>query len=516
MIRTKFLWRTVILWVVLLFAITTVNAQVVPLLNEGFEGSFPPAGWSTSQTNGNNQWYRNDFYSRANFTPGGNGFCADNDDDGNQNNSRAGNNTLTSKAFDATNYQVVWFAWDVDWYPKPNLVELQASVQASNGAGSWTTVKAYMPGSRVTQRDSVNITAQAAGKANCQVRFVYNELSGGVKSYWYEVDDVNVWGSVPVPPPETLDLALTEIIRPLSQEQPGVPFFPSCKVYNNLDTTAHASVRCAIKDIVSQQTVYDDVLNNYSCQSGTTIVTGFDSFTPLANKVYTATFTVQHPDDKNPSNNSMTKNFNTSRADFTPITMILPQTPDQFVAFPPTADYAERLGVELERITMRCRINRLSDTEKVYEDSIGLTAVQKYDTVTAEFDTAFLDLDTYVITFWATDFYLVKISYPPLVDTFNFVGVEEKPEPARTGIELLTASPFTTSLGLKLMLGEATRVDLSLYDAVGRKVATLMEGGFAAGTYERTWDAENVPQGVYFVKFTSPQQTLYRKVTKIR
>lgn len=515
MSRHKVLWGTIISLVVLLFSVTMINGQIVPLLNEGFESTFPPAGWSTSQTNGNNQWKRNDSYSRGNYTPGGNGYCADNDDDQNANNSRAGNNALTSPPFDATNFQTVWAAWDVDWYPKPGLTDLQGRVEAYNGT-SWVTISSYMPNVRVTTRDSVNITAHAAGKTTGRIRFVYNELSGGVKSYWFEVDDVAVWGSQPLPPPDTLDLAITAILRPLDQELPGKPFFPSCRISNNLDTTAHPTVRCVIKEIATQQTVYEDALNNYPCQSGSTDVTGFKSFTAGANKVYTATFTVQHPDDKNPTNNSMSKNFNTVQADITPIKMILPETPDQFIVFPPTADFAERLGMSSERVTLRCKIELLADMEDVYEDSIGVATVAPRETITGVFDTVYLDPETYVITFWVTDYYFVNVSHPPLVDTFNFVGVEEKPEPTRTGIELLATSPFSTSLGLKLTLTEATCFDLSLYDAVGRKVATLMDGGFAAGTYERTWDAENVPQGVYFVKFTSPERTLYRKVTKIR
>lgn len=519
MLKINSLKKIITIVAVLLPLGAILNAQPVPLLTEGFEGSFPPAGWSTSQTQGNNQWNRNDFYSRPNYTPGATGYCADNDDDANSNQSRVGNNALTSKTFDATAFQVVCLAWDVDWYPKPGLVELQAMVQVTNGSGGWVTVKSYIPGSRVTTRDSVNISAQAAGKANNQVRFVYNELSGGIKSYWYEIDDVSVWGSMPYPPPETLDLGISEILRPLDHEDPGIPFFPSCRVSNNLDTTAHATIRCVMKEMVTQNTVYDDALTNYSCTPGYTTVTGFEAFVPLANKVYTATFTVQHPDDKIPMNNSMSKNFNASQVEYeiTPILMTLPNVPDQYGAFVPTADYAEKLGNQVDHPALRCRIARLEDMEQVYEDSIGVTAFMPYDTVTAEFDTAFLDTSTYVITFWATDIYVVNISNPVWVDTFNVLeGIAEAPADANTSLDITTSALFNAGVGLSYSIAKTSYVNLSVYDALGRKVETLVDARKPSGTYYISWNAADVPQGVYFVKLTAPGVALYRKVTKIK
>ncbi len=140
-----------------------LNAQPTSLLHQDFESAFPPTGWTTSQTTGSNQWYRNDYTSRSNYTPGANGFCACNDDDwwwG----PLLQNNRLTSPAFDASGYTPVWLAFDHDW----------------NNIGSYDEafVEVY----------DVN------GATNAQVRFVYDEIAS-TWAWWWQVDDVDVWGT---------------------------------------------------------------------------------------------------------------------------------------------------------------------------------------------------------------------------------------------------------------------------------------------------------------------------------
>ena len=166
------------------------NAQPASLLQEHFESPFPPPGWSMTIETGQNQWRRNDFWGRPNYADGG--YCADNDDAATSPGAaRVVNNALESPTFDASGYQTVWLAYNVDWYPVQYAV---GRVDVYNGS-SWIPVINH-GSSRKTTRDSINISAHVAGKTNGRVRFLYNELTGGVKSYWYEVDAVNVWAPI--------------------------------------------------------------------------------------------------------------------------------------------------------------------------------------------------------------------------------------------------------------------------------------------------------------------------------
>lgn len=494
--------------VMLLCISASIIAQPVGLLSEEFEGGFPPAGWSTSCAVGQNQWLRNDAWGRPNYTPGANGYCADNDDDGaGPGAARVGDNTLQSPTFDASGYQTVWLAYDVDWYPVGEY--MAGRVDVYNGT-SWFPVKSFISGDRYTAHDSVNISMRVAGVANARVRFHYTEVTGGVKSNWYEVDDVKVWGS---DPPEPLDLVMAEIIRPEFWEQGGIPFQPSCRIYNNLDTAAHGTVSCEITDLTTMQVVYLEAHTSYPLNPGYTVVE-FAPFTPFKNNSYNALFVVEHPDDVDPTNNSMQRNFSTHETEYdvTPYEMLFPETPEQINPFEPTANYAERLGKNTVDVNMHCWIQDFDTEEWVYRDSSDFRDFVPYDTFLAVFDTAYLVTGTYIIRFWANGENNTNISNPPLVDTFNYVGIAETPPPDHFSLNEISPNPVSGLTVLSFTLGRTSHVTLKVYDVAGNVVTILEDGSRNAGHHSVSWNTKGVASGIYFVKLITPEFTAYRKV----
>lgn len=86
--------------------------------------------------------------------------------------------------------------------------------------------------------------------------------------------------------------------------------------------------------------------------------------------------------------------------------------------------------------------------------------------------------------------------------------------PAAYRLEPNYPNPFNPSTTLRFHLPEATEATLAVYDIMGRHVATLVQGRFAAGTHEATWTARDaagrtVSSGVYLVRLETPtfQQT---------
>ena len=85
------------------------------------------------------------------------------------------------------------------------------------------------------------------------------------------------------------------------------------------------------------------------------------------------------------------------------------------------------------------------------------------------------------------------------------VGVAEEigsrlPEKAR----VLSAypNPFNCSTKISYSLPAAGFVRLEIFNLLGEKVATLMEGVQAAGAKEILWDASDMTSGLYFYKLT--------------
>lgn len=61
-------------------------------------------------------------------------------------------------------------------------------------------------------------------------------------------------------------------------------------------------------------------------------------------------------------------------------------------------------------------------------------------------------------------------------------------------------NPFNPSTAIAFTLPEEVRVTVSIYDARGRQVATLIDGVRAAGRHEVVWDAQHLASGVYLYR----------------
>jgi hypothetical protein len=93
----------------------------------------------------------------------------------------------------------------------------------------------------------------------------------------------------------------------------------------------------------------------------------------------------------------------------------------------------------------------------------------------------------------------------------------------RAGLALSqnTPNPFNASTTITFTLPERAVVDLAVYDAAGRRVATLATGVRPAGGHEITWDGTDdagrrVGTGVYFYKLDAAGQAVTRKIAILR
>lgn len=59
-------------------------------------------------------------------------------------------------------------------------------------------------------------------------------------------------------------------------------------------------------------------------------------------------------------------------------------------------------------------------------------------------------------------------------------------------------------------------MSLTVYDVLGREVATLVDGRKEAGEHVVTWNAEGVPSGVYFYRLVAGDFVQTRMMTIIR
>jgi flagellar hook assembly protein FlgD len=72
---------------------------------------------------------------------------------------------------------------------------------------------------------------------------------------------------------------------------------------------------------------------------------------------------------------------------------------------------------------------------------------------------------------------------------------------------------------MEFALPIASSVDLSVYDASGRRVATLMHSDLPAGRRSVTWDGREasgrtVAAGLYFARLVTPQGSVMRRIVR--
>jgi len=59
-------------------------------------------------------------------------------------------------------------------------------------------------------------------------------------------------------------------------------------------------------------------------------------------------------------------------------------------------------------------------------------------------------------------------------------------------------NPFNPETKIGFSIGKAGNVKIKIFDIIGREVATLVNQKLNQGTYVVSWQASNMPSGVYF------------------
>ena len=84
-------------------------------------------------------------------------------------------------------------------------------------------------------------------------------------------------------------------------------------------------------------------------------------------------------------------------------------------------------------------------------------------------------------------------------------------------LEPVYPNPFSSTARVWFAAARAQRVDLALYDALGRRVRTLYAGPVEANVrFELQLDGRSLPNGLYLVRFAGDGFSTTRRVTLLR
>src|SRR3990172_1448953 len=77
-------------------------------------------------------------------------------------------------------------------------------------------------------------------------------------------------------------------------------------------------------------------------------------------------------------------------------------------------------------------------------------------------------------------------------------------------------NPFNPATKINFSLPKDSDVELTVYNILGQQVEVLVNGFRNAGTYELTWDASNLPSGVYIYRLETGSNVISKKMMLLK
>jgi hypothetical protein len=104
-----------------------------------------------------------------------------------------------------------------------------------------------------------------------------------------------------------------------------------------------------------------------------------------------------------------------------------------------------------------------------------------------------------------------------IIDPASSTSVDVGPETVgRMELEQNYPNPFNPSTQIRFTLDAGRQTRLTVYDVLGREVATLVNGPMAAGSHSVTFDASALTSGVYLYKLEAGGMTMTKRMTLVK
>ncbi|MEO1023912.1 MAG: T9SS type A sorting domain-containing protein, partial [Bacteroidota bacterium] len=93
------------------------------------------------------------------------------------------------------------------------------------------------------------------------------------------------------------------------------------------------------------------------------------------------------------------------------------------------------------------------------------------------------------------------------------VSNEEEVTVERFALDQNYPNPFNPTTNIRYTVPNSGLVNVSVYNVMGQKVATLVNSTQSAGTYTSTWNAASSASGIYYYRLESAGQSITRQMT---
>lgn len=178
-------------------------------------------------------------------------------------------------------------------------------------------------------------------------------------------------------------------------------------------------------------------------------------------------------------------------------------------------------------------INKWNSTTRKIEGPTGIVPLTsdwkkafKFDFVTYTGDASNLTSDPTKWEFLKSTADNAHLFYcEPLDDaTLTKLGITRKPTsvneakqiPKEYSLSQNYPNPFNPSTTISFSIPKNINVKLIIYDALGRKIKTLVDENKTAGNYNITFDAGSLSSGIYYYKLFTPEYSATKKLLLLK
>ena len=104
----------------------------------------------------------------------------------------------------------------------------------------------------------------------------------------------------------------------------------------------------------------------------------------------------------------------------------------------------------------------------------------------------------------------------PDVETAVVRTLNNRKQPADYLLAQNYPNPFNPTTTIEYSVAKAGNVKITVYNQLGQQIATLVNGTQNAGSYRVTWNAAELPSGMYFYKLEAGNKVHLRKMMLIK
>ncbi len=112
--------------------------------------------------------------------------------------------------------------------------------------------------------------------------------------------------------------------------------------------------------------------------------------------------------------------------------------------------------------------------------------------------------------------YLIRFYDPNKPESQPSLPPEVKPSAPKNSALWIYPNPFNLTAKIRFKISKAGKVHLTVYNALGQKVATLVDGYLSPGNYIRTFESRKMASGIYFVTLQTQGQHWVKKALLIK